>query len=145
MAEMVAFLKALTPEAKECLGKLIFEIPLFPFRVGRESRRDKSSLFPNSRRRHHSSPNNDLYLADSGNRLNISREHFQIERRGDAFFLVDRHSACGTLVEGETIGRDRNGGEVRLGNGDVIIVGTSESRQIFKFLTEMGVGPTDRL
>jgi pSer/pThr/pTyr-binding forkhead associated (FHA) protein len=82
-----------------------------------------------------SSPNNDLYLLDMGERLNISREHFQIEARDSQFFLIDRGSACGTLVEGETIGKGRNGGERRLENGDVIIVGTSESKFIFKFLT----------
>ena len=130
------FLKGLTPEAKACLGKSPFEIPFFPFRVGRESRENRHALFPNSRRRHRSSPNNDLYLVDSGNLLNISREHFQIELRGDAFYLVDRKSMCGTLVEGETIGKNRNGGETRLENGDVIIVGTSESKQVFKFVVE---------
>ncbi len=135
MAEMTAFLKALTPEAKACLGKPLLEIYCYPFRVGRESRIPPSKFFPNSRRQPDSSPNNDLYLVDSGELLNISREHFQIERRNGWFFLVDRNSMCGTLVEGEIIGKDRNGGEKRLENGDVIIVGTSESKQAFKFIT----------
>jgi pSer/pThr/pTyr-binding forkhead associated (FHA) protein len=131
-----AFLKALTPEAKACLGAPLFKIPCYPFRVGRESRVSNGSLFPNSRRRPDSSPGNDLYLADPGQLLNISREHFQIEQRSGAYFLVDRGSVCGTIVEGETIGKGRNGGEKQLENGDVIIVGTSESRQAFKFVTE---------
>ena len=135
MSETAAFLKALTPESKASLGSQLIKIPKYPFRVGRESRETGNSLFPNSRRRHDSSPNNDLYLLDPGKVLNISREHFQIEQRNGGFFLVDRNSMCGTVVEGETIGKGRNGGEKLLNNGDVIIVGTSDSKQILKFVT----------
>jgi predicted component of type VI protein secretion system len=131
----MAFLKALTPEAQKCLGSFQVQIAQFPYRVGRESRISHGWRLTNSRRRMDSSPNNDLYLLDKGERLNISREHFQIEERDGQFFLIDRGSACGTLVEGETIGKGRNGGERRLDNGDVIIVGTSESKFIFKFVT----------
>jgi pSer/pThr/pTyr-binding forkhead associated (FHA) protein len=137
MTETTAFLKALTPDAKASLGAIQIQIPCYPFRVGRESRSEKHIFFPNSRRRHDSSQNNDLFLRDAGQRLNISREHFQIERRDGNFFIVDRGSACGTLVEGITIGKERNGGEKQLENGDVIIVGSSESRQAFKFITEL--------
>jgi len=135
MTETAAFLKALTPEAKASLAAIQIEIPCYPFRVGRESRSGNATLFPNSRRRPDSSPNNDLFLRDAGHLINISREHFQIERRDGAFYLVDRGSVCGTLVEGITIGKGRNGGEAQLKNGDVIIVGTSDSRQAFKFVT----------
>jgi predicted component of type VI protein secretion system len=135
MTETAGFLKALTPEAKASLGAMQIEIPHYPFRVGRESRSGNGTMFANSRRRPGSSPSNDLFLRDAGQLMNISREHFQIERRNGAFFLVDRGSACGTLVEGITIGKDRNGGEKQLASGDVIIVGTSESRQAFKFVT----------
>lgn len=138
MTDAAAFLKALTPEAQACLGAPQLEIPSYPFRVGRESRATNGSHFLNSRRRPNSSPHNDLYLVDSGRLLNISREHFQIERRDGTFFLVDRRSMCGTLVEGVTVGKGRNGGEKQLENGDVIIVGTSESRQAFKFV----IGPS---
>jgi len=136
MTEIVAFLKALTPEAETGLGSSLFKMPHYPFRVGRESRTKGASHFSNSRRRPDSSPHNDLYLIDPGQLLNISREHFQIERRNETFFLVDRGSICGTLVEGVTVGKDRNGGEKQLENGDVIIVGTSASRQAFKFITK---------
>ncbi len=92
--------------------------------------------FPDSPRGTNSVPNNDLYLQETGSVLNVSREHFQIEARNGEFFLVDRGSACETLVEGAPVGRDRSGGETLLQNGDVIIVGTSASRHVFKFLTE---------
>jgi pSer/pThr/pTyr-binding forkhead associated (FHA) protein len=138
MSEDTAFLKALTPEAQASLGTSLFQIRNYPFRIGRESRGPTKALFPNSRRGPDSSPNNDLYLADGEGLLNISREHFQIERRNGAFFLVDRNSTCGTLVEGEAIGKGRNGGMRQLKNGDVIIVGTSASKQVIKFVTQTG-------
>ena len=48
--------------------------------------------------------------------------------------LVDRGSACGTLVEGVRVGEKRSGGTIPLRNNDVIIVGTSVSDFVFKFL-----------
>ena len=137
MARPAAYLKALTPEARLCLGTSLFEITRFPFRVGRESRSGAPMHFPSSRRKAESAPTNDLYLFETGPALNVSRDHFQIESRRDEFVLADRGSACGTLVEGETVGEDRAGGERRLDPNDVIIVGASESRYAFKFV----VGP----
>jgi hypothetical protein len=132
--ETTAFLKALTPEAKECLNGSLFKIPHFPFRVGRESRIGHTPDYANSRRGPGSPLNNDLYLRETTPPLNVSREHFQIERRNDAFYLVDRGSACGTLVEGITVGGYRTGGQQRLEDGDVIVVGTSVSPHVFKFI-----------
>jgi len=134
MEEITAFLKALTPESEAGLGTSLFKIPRFPFRVGRESRIGQNQFFADSRRQPNSVPNNDLYLIDTAPLMNISREHFQIELRDGNFFLVDRRSVCGTLVEGVIVGRDRAGGEKPLKSGDVIIVGSSESRHVFKFV-----------
>ncbi len=129
------FLKAMTPEAQACLGASQLKISMYPFRVGRGSRVRHVPISVD-RRRLGTAPSNDLYLQETGKVLNISREHFQIERRGDAYYLVDRGSACGTLLEGTVIGGDRAGGQQQLSNGDVIIVGTSESRYVFKFVVE---------
>ncbi|MHC4599027.1 MAG: ATP-binding protein [Planctomycetota bacterium] len=49
-----------------------------------------------------------------------SKKHFLIETRGSAFFLVDRHSTNGTLVNGETAT------EQRLFHEDVVSVGATE-------------------
>lgn len=80
-----------------------------------------------------SPPNNDLYLPDREEPLNVSREHFHIEPDGSGFVLVDRQSTCGTLVEGTRVGGQNNGGTVPLRDGDVIIVGTARSPYVFKF------------
>lgn len=85
------------------------------------------------RRRQSAAPNNDLYIWDPGPLLNVSREHFQIERSDSGeFFVRDRGSTCGTLV-----------GNVRLGAGgpescalfpdNTIVVGTPQSPFVFHF------------
>jgi hypothetical protein len=132
MKEPVAFLKALTPEAQAALGGVLLEIPRLPFRVGRESRGERRSLAGGGVPA--AVPNNDLYLVETGAEINVSREHFQIDRRDGAFELTDRGSSCGTLVEGERVGGHHRLARRSLEDGDVIIVGTSRSPYAFKFL-----------
>ena len=134
MTEDKILLKALTPEAKAALGGIYYKIARFPFRVGRESRTVTNEGYIGSRRQTNPVPNNDIYLAETGDLFNISREHFLIDVQGGNYVLVDRGSACGTLVEGELVGEKRKGGSRQLSNNDVIIAGTSESKFIFKFL-----------
>lgn len=134
-ADAHAFLAAMTPEAKEAIGSTEVEIQSFPFRVGRESR--KMAWTPQgivSERRHpDQTPNNDLYLVEKSDPMNVSREHFLIEQEGDGYVLVDRESTCGTIVEGKTVGGQTRGGRAELHDGDVIIVGTSVSPFVFQF------------
>jgi len=134
MTENTILLKALTPEAKAALGGIYYKIVQFPFRVGRESRTVINDGYIGSRRQANPVPNNDLYLAETGALFDVSREHFLIDVQGGSYVLVDRGSACGTLVEGELVGEKRKGGSRQLSNNDVIVVGTSESKFIFKFL-----------
>ncbi len=134
MDDISVFLKALTPESRSSLGGNILKINRFPFRVGRESRTIPGARPSNDPRRQADSvPNNDLYLHESGPVLCVSREHFLIDRQGGTFIIVDRGSHCGTLLEGELVGEKKVGGWKPLQNNDVIIVGPSESRYIFKF------------
>lgn len=121
----------LTDEAKEALeGRESIEIDRLPFRIGRESRVAMVSgeLLFMERRKGKKPPNNELYLLDNGELLNISREHLQIEMTGDGGFRVfDRGSACGTRVDGQTIGGKDKTGSAPLENDSEIIIGTSES------------------
>lgn len=130
-----AYLAAMTPEAKESIGGTQVEIRAFPFRVGRESR--KMTWTPKgiiSERRHPDrQPNNDLYLTEKSDPMNVSREHFLIDAQGEGYVLVDRDSTCGTIVEGKTVGGQTKGGRTELHDGDVIIVGTSNSPFVFQF------------
>jgi pSer/pThr/pTyr-binding forkhead associated (FHA) protein len=130
-----AILVGLTPDARIALGAAELLITTFPFRIGRESRgaqRLAGRAIPD-RRRLQTRPNNDLYLSDSAAPPNVSREHLQIDHNGTQYILIDRQSACGTIVEGTVVGGRHNGGVVPLTDGDVIIVGSSSGRYIFKF------------
>jgi pSer/pThr/pTyr-binding forkhead associated (FHA) protein len=131
-----AYLVALTPESMDAIQAHEINIPFLPFRVGRESRRrfmTEQGIV--AERRRTSAPNNDMYITEVGDPLNVSREHFLIDRDADGYFLLDRGSACGTLVEGALVGAGRPE-RTRLKDHDVIIVGTSFSRYIFKFRLE---------
>jgi hypothetical protein len=131
---MAAWLVALTEEARQALRGEQLVLDRLPFRVGRESRAGSARPWrADNRRTGTAPPLNDLYLLEPGEVLNVSREHFAIDREGDGYVLVDRESACGTLVEGRQVGGDRQGGRVALRDHDVVIVGTSASRFVFKF------------
>lgn len=129
-------LRGLTPESCDALGALEIELGRLPYRIGRESRK-RSALglgFSRESRSPDRPPTNDLYLADNAEVVNVSREHLQIEPDGAGYALVDRGSTCGTLVEGRRVGGDNAGGRAGLAAGDVIIVGSSSSPWVFKFL-----------
>jgi pSer/pThr/pTyr-binding forkhead associated (FHA) protein len=139
MTTMIALLRSLTPEAQEAIGGAELAIPRFPFRVGRESRAEfKKPSELATRRKPDSIPNNDLYLVETDPELNVSREHFQIDFQDGEYAVIDRGSYCGTLVEGEAIGGRRTVARKRLKDNDVIIVGTSRSRHVFKFILRPG-------
>jgi pSer/pThr/pTyr-binding forkhead associated (FHA) protein len=131
------YLKPLTPEARAALGGAPLEIRQFPFRVGRESRADPRAVRPATPagRRPGGSSNNDLYLSEDGHPRNVSREHFLIDVKDGGYVIVDRGSSSGTIVEGEVVGEGKQGGWRRLNDQDVILVGTSESKFVFKFVS----------
>jgi hypothetical protein len=142
----LAVLQALTPVAAiatpqhQRIGDLI-SIRKFPFRIGRESRFRKTDRGEERLERlkfDNTEPNNDLYLVDRGELLNISREHLQIEKTADGYRLVDRHSACGTKIEGVAIGGEDKGGSAVLHDGDVIGIGAKDTPYLYRFITFAG-------
>jgi len=139
----LAILKAITPEAKNtmiknCLGDEIIGIWKFPFRIGRESRVEKvdGKLILSERdKASKGKPNNDIYLVDNGHYLQISRQHLQIEKTQNAYFVTDRGSACGTIINTTKIGSEDRGGTYELKDGDIITVGAEDSPYLFEFIT----------
>lgn len=138
-----AMLQALNPETQNAVPQALLRddkvvISKFPYKIGRESRmiRIDGRLERIERpKKDDSSPNNDLYLMDRGERLNVSREHFQIEKNSNGYLLVDRGSSCGTKVEGVKVGGEDQGGSVLLHDGDVIAVGAAGTPYLFRFIT----------
>jgi pSer/pThr/pTyr-binding forkhead associated (FHA) protein len=85
-------------------------------------------------------------MIDSGRPLNISREHFQIEKtETGSFVLRDRLSACGTKVLGEKGERRCQGTHCELFDGDTIIVGSHASPYIFRFSADDITEKTSKL
>lgn len=138
-----AILKAITPEAKSsisknCLGNELIGIWQFPFRIGRESRVEtvEGKLVHSERQKISSGkPNNDIYLVDHGRFLQISRQHFRIEKTETGYTVADRGSACGTMINTHKIGGEDRGGVYELKDGDIIKIGAEDSPYLFQFIT----------
>ena len=139
----LAVLKPMTSEAKNsissyCLGHEFIGIWQFPFRIGRESRVEtvNGKLVHAERNKIGSGkPNNDIYLMDRGHFLQISREHFSIEKTETGYSVADRGSACGTSINTQKIGGEDRGGTHTLEDGDTIKIGAEDSPYLFQFIT----------
>ena len=125
----MAALVALTPAARDAMGREYLVLEHLPFRVGRESRADPAPAA--TERRGRTRPANDLYITEGRPGGWVSREHFLIERSEQGFVLVDRGSRTGTLVGGRSAAG--HGGRVPLHDQDVIIVGPIDSPFVFRF------------
>jgi pSer/pThr/pTyr-binding forkhead associated (FHA) protein len=140
----LAVLKAVTPEArdaipKNCLGNDIIGIWKFPFRIGRESRIEEIDGKLVIYERHKlgdGEPDNDAYLVDNRDLLQISREHLRIEKVDNVgYFVSDRNSACGTIINDRRIAGASMGGTGVLKDGDIIKIGGDDSPYLFEFIT----------
>lgn len=117
-------LKPLTVMSELALPAEGLVIERFPFRVGREPLKGKSRLSMN-----------DLGLPDE-KPFNVSREHFAIDREGDALVVYDRGSFLGTIVNGSQIGGRRTAGSAPLHAGtNEIIAGSQDSPFRFSVAT----------
>ncbi len=137
-----AVLIPLTNEAKNSIIDLkkvnnVISIFHFPFKVGRESRmseNDKGLFIKLRILENFSKPNNDIYLFNSTQNLEISKEHFQIEIIDDNFFIKDRNSTLGTKINNEEIGKEKANKYYPLKDGDKIKIGSQNSKYEFQFL-----------
>ncbi len=138
-----AILKAVTSEAKHSIIKRSFSqdiIPIYdyPFRIGRESRFEHVDNEIIIQKRHDLSgyqPNNDVYLFDSGEFLQISKEHCTIViNDANEYILQDMRSSCGSLINQVQLGGDNENTTSVLNDGDIITLGSKESEYKFKFI-----------
>lgn len=137
-----AVLKPMTEEALKAVPESYLKNGLialaeFPFRIGRESRVrlvNEQLLRTERPKFEERKPNNDLYLVDGGEKLNISREHLRIEKVEGQYFIADRGSVCGIWIEDETIGGNGLPGRKKLNDGDVIHIGCNSTPYVYQFL-----------
>ena len=117
-------LQALTEHAKARLPEPVITISKFPFRIGRkhEVQGKGATVFAA----------NDIALADD-KPYQISRNHCSIEREGDHFFVRDRGSTVGTVVNDKPIGLAEDTLTCDLHGGDnEILLGADDSPFKFK-------------
>lgn len=124
-------LEAITISALNPLTASKFEEPFgdrtiekFPFRIGRLNHED-GSVFSS----------NDFSIPDK-QPFQVSRNHCSIEREGDHYFVRDRGSTLGTIVNGVPIGVQHGTLTVDLKKGEnTLIVGSQRSP--YKFRIEL--------
>jgi hypothetical protein len=87
----ILFLEGLTPEATRSLPQSCVPVNRFPFRIGRKT----DGLDPLSQ--------NELGIRDR-EPCQISLNHCAIVRLGTRYFLIDRGSRLGTIVNGSAVG-----------------------------------------
>lgn len=117
-------LQALTEHARARLPEPVVTITKFPFRVGRkhEVQGKGATVFAA----------NDLAVSDD-KPYQISRNHCSIEREGDHFFVRDRGSTVGTVVNDTAIGLAEDTLTCDLRGGDnEILLGADDSPFKFK-------------
>lgn len=116
-------------QTQKIMGGETIEITSFPYRVGRESRSGKAR---HEKRHPNSVPNNDLYLEDAPP-FRISREHFQIECKDMQYYVRDRGSKLGLIVNGHPIGGSHSEKVQKLTKGEnLVIVGYETSPYRFR-------------
>lgn len=105
-------------------------------RIGREARLDESDrgIFIKLRLISKAEPNNDVYLIDNNKFLQISKEHFLIEKIDKNFILKDRGSTNGMVINDVHYGGDNQEFENVLKDGDIIKIGSMNSTFVFQFL-----------
>ena len=127
----------MSDDARRAIDGEFLIIDRLPFRLGRDSRASNPrATFRTERRRRVVGQLNDVYLFEDplAQFHHVSREHFLIDAEHGLFYVVDRHSVCGTIVAGKTVGGDRTGGRIELHDQDVIVAGTAASPYAFKFV-----------
>jgi CRP/FNR family transcriptional regulator, cyclic AMP receptor protein len=129
MASHTVVLSPLTPLCASKLPEGIdqIEITKFPFRIGRKGADQVG--------RHTVFSANDLLIADT-EPYQISRSHCSIEREGDRFFIRDRGSTLGTIVNEVAIGVNHRTLTGDLSSGENRFT-VGSARSPYKFVLEL--------
>ncbi len=143
---MPTTLIAITDQASEGLrGQRSVTIPHLPFKIGREKRlpglepepsRGVASIKNFVERRLGTMPQlNDLYIVEWPNAdgFHVSREHLLIDNVDGRHLVIDRGSACGTIVGSIPISIDAENYWTEIRNDDLLVVGGPRSPFRYRF------------
>lgn len=114
-------MEGLTKEANETLKNKPIVITKFPFKIGREISHRCDDIFVD----------NDLFIKDEIP-FNISRNHLSFNFYKNSYYVLDRGSSVGTIVNGKHIGSKQSVFKADLQKGsNILIIGSDHST--FKF------------
>ena len=112
----------LKKEAAEILEGKELLIKKFPFKIGRNSSHISDAIFVN----------NDLFIDDVVP-YNVSKNHMSINVQNNQFYVLDRGSSLGTIVNGKQIGGQVSNYKANLNPGEnIVIIGSEASPYQFK-------------
>ena len=112
----------LKKEAAEILEGKELLIKKFPFKIGRNSSHISDAIFVN----------NDLFIDDVVP-YNVSKNHMSINVQNNQFYVLDRGSSLGTIVNGRQIGGQVSNYKANLNPGEnIVIIGSEASPYQFK-------------
>ncbi|HPC36500.1 MAG TPA: cyclic nucleotide-binding domain-containing protein [Candidatus Marinimicrobia bacterium] len=115
-------LEGLTPIAKQALKNRVVCLRKFPYKIGRESGHRREDVFVD----------NDLSLVDNIP-YNVSRNHMSVNFYNGQYYILDRGSSLGTIVNNVPIGGHLPNFKAELHRGEnIVILGTSNSQFQFK-------------
>ncbi|MCC6354419.1 MAG: cyclic nucleotide-binding domain-containing protein [Verrucomicrobiae bacterium] len=120
-------LSAETDAARERSSAQELRVDKFPFRIGRMSSGGADVLVQN-----------DFFVRDE-EPYRVSRNHCAIDREGDRFYVRDRGSTLGTLVNGRPIGLRCESLSAPLRAGDnTVVLGGADSPFVFRLRIDGG-------
>lgn len=115
-------ISGMTDKAIEILNKKELIIKKFPFKIGRESSHRYDAIFVD----------NDMFIEDEMP-YNVSKNHLSINFHGNQFYVLDRGSSLGTIVNGKNIGGNISDFKAVLNKGkNTMIIGSETSPYQFK-------------
>ncbi|MCK4641365.1 MAG: cyclic nucleotide-binding domain-containing protein [Candidatus Marinimicrobia bacterium] len=118
----VVRISGMTDKAIEILNNKELIIKKFPFKIGRESAHRYDAIFVD----------NDMFIEDEMP-YNVSKNHLSINLHGNQFYVLDRGSSLGTIVNGKNIGGNISDYKAVLNKGkNTMIIGSETSPYQFK-------------
>jgi len=117
-------MEGITQPARQALKNTAVILKKFPFKMGRESGHRYDDVFID----------NDLSLIDE-RPYNVSRNHMSINFYKDHYYILDRGSSLGTIVNDVPIGGHLNNFKAELHKGEnIVILGANSSQFQFKII-----------
>ena len=113
--------EGLTPETKELCKQKQLTIKNFPYKIGRDSQYQRDDIFVD----------NDMFIKDTSP-FSVSRNHLSINLIDKEFYVLDRGSSAGTIVNHTLLGGRTTKFKAKLKKGkNIVILGSEIS--VFKF------------